>query len=217
VILQIDEAIDDDVCRRLVALYDRHAATATGRDYTGHAVVYCFHDVTDAEACAMLREPVRAAWRQVNAALSPAAALYPETVILAAIGAGGHHPRHADNCQQDEHGAWLPNHTPQRAVSALYYLNGDFTGGELVFERQKIVIRPRPGLLVAFPSDQHHVHEVMPVQSGCRYSMPIWFTRQRTAALAAFAGPASADEGDSRATDVISPTAADQTRLISRL
>jgi hypothetical protein len=37
--------------------------------------------------------------------------LYPETVILAAIGAGGRHRRHADNCRQNEHGEWVDNHT----------------------------------------------------------------------------------------------------------
>jgi hypothetical protein len=113
-----------------------------------------------------------------------AAPLYPETVILAAMGAGGHHSRHADNCRQNEQGDWVANHTPHRDVSAIYYLNEEFDGGEIVFERQQLTVKPRRGLLLAFPSDAEHVHEVFPVRGGVRYTMPIWLTKQACFALA---------------------------------
>ena len=112
--------------------------------------------------------------------------LYPETVILAALGAGGHHSRHADNCRQNEQGDWVANHTPQRDVTAIYYLNDEFDGGEIVFERVPLVVKPRRGLLLAFPSDAVHLHEVLAVRSGVRYTMPIWFTKQQRYALADF-------------------------------
>jgi predicted 2-oxoglutarate/Fe(II)-dependent dioxygenase YbiX len=110
--------------------------------------------------------------------------LYPETVVIAAIGPGGHHIRHADNCQQNENGEWVPNHTPNRAVSAIYYLNETFEGGEIVFDRESLAVKPRQGLLLAFPSDGRHVHEVLPVRSGVRYTMPIWFTKQESLSMA---------------------------------
>jgi hypothetical protein len=62
--------------------------------------------------------------------------LYPETVVLAAIGPGGHHSRHADNCRQNEQGECVANHTPQRHISAIYYLNEEFDGGEILFEQR---------------------------------------------------------------------------------
>ena len=40
-----------------------------------------------------------------------------------------------------------------RDYSALAYLNADFTGGELVFPDVDVVIIPKPGLLVGFPSN----------------------------------------------------------------
>jgi hypothetical protein len=36
---------------------------------------------------------------------------------------------------------------------APVYLNADFTGGELVFPDVDVVIIPKPGLLVGFPSN----------------------------------------------------------------
>jgi predicted 2-oxoglutarate/Fe(II)-dependent dioxygenase YbiX len=104
-------------------------------------------------------------------------------VLIAALGSGGHHSRHADNCRQNEKGDWVPNHTPQREASAIYYLNETFDGGEIVFDRERLTVQPRRGLLLAFPSDGDHVHEVLPVRSGVRYTMPIWFTTQEPLAL----------------------------------
>jgi len=65
-------------------------------------------------------------------------------------------------------------------------LNDTFEGGEIVFERAQLVVKPRRGLLLAFPSDAGHVHEVLPVRRGVRYTMAIWFTKQQRYALADF-------------------------------
>jgi predicted 2-oxoglutarate/Fe(II)-dependent dioxygenase YbiX len=100
-----------------------------------------------------------------------------ETVLLSRLGPGGRHLRHADNCKE-EGGAWVPNHTPARVVSSILYLNSDFDGGEIVFEQHgPTIIKPRRGLLLLFPSDRHHVHEVRPVTAGYRYTAAIWFKR----------------------------------------
>jgi predicted 2-oxoglutarate/Fe(II)-dependent dioxygenase YbiX len=85
------------------------------------------------------------------------------------------HIAHADN-ERIEHGRWVPNHTPQRDYTGLAYLNDDFTGGELVFPDLDVVIVPKAGLLVVFPSDHEFVHAVPKVLSGKRYSLPVWFT-----------------------------------------
>jgi hypothetical protein len=63
-------------------------------------------------------------------------------------------------------------------------LNDEFEGGEIVFDRAQLVVKPHRGLLLAFPSDADHVHEILPVRSGIRYTMPIWFTKQQRFALA---------------------------------
>jgi len=182
-IIQVADAVSAEDCRRLMTMYDRHVHLTKVRDQTGHPVVYwpLFRDAGD--AAEIVPRLFEECLRNISNQLRPAEPLYPETVILAAMGAGGHHDRHADNCRQNERGDWVTNHTPHRDVSAIYYLNDAFEGGEIVFGLQQLVVKPRRGLLLAFPSDASHVHEVLPVRSGVRYTMPIWFTRQQRFAL----------------------------------
>jgi predicted 2-oxoglutarate/Fe(II)-dependent dioxygenase YbiX len=185
-IAQIAHAVSDDDCRLLIAIYDREAPRAIARDYTGHPVVY-WQQLRDAQdAREIVSRLVKECLCNIETQLQFGDPLYPETVILAALGVGGRHARHADNCRQNEKGDWVANHTPQRDVSAIYYLNDGFEGGEIVFPRQRLEIRPRRGLLLLFPSDAEHEHEVLPVRCGVRYTMPIWCTRQDRFALADF-------------------------------
>ena len=111
-------------------------------------------------------------------------AFFAETVLLARIGPGGLHHPHADNSRQDADGNWVPNHTPMRHYSTIAYISEEFEGGEIRFLDQDLSIRPRTGLLVAFPSDHRYVHEVVPVRSGVRYTLPIWYTRAEDRATA---------------------------------
>jgi predicted 2-oxoglutarate/Fe(II)-dependent dioxygenase YbiX len=183
-IIQVPDAVGAEDCRRLMTMYDRHVHLATVKDQTGFPVVYWpqFRDSPD--AAEIVPRLVEECLRNIGSQLRSAEPLYPETVILAVMGAGGHHGRHADNCRQNEQGDWVANHTPHRDVSAIYYLNEEFDGGEIVFERQQLTVKPRRGLLLAFPSDAEHVHEVFPVRSGVRFTMPIWLTKQACFALA---------------------------------
>jgi 2OG-Fe(II) oxygenase superfamily len=182
-IIELSDAISAEDCRRLMTMYDRHVHLTKVRDYTGFPVVYWpqFRDAATAEIVPRLAEECL---RNIGDQLRRSEPLYPETVILAAIGTGGHHSRHADNCRQNEKGDWVANHTPQRDMSAIFYLNDEFDGGEIFFERAQLVVKPRRGLLLAFPGDADHVHEVLPVRSGVRYTMVIWFTKQQCFALA---------------------------------
>jgi len=150
------------------------------KDQTGHPVVYWNQFRNAPRADEVVPRLVKVALRYASTFVDP---LYPETVVLAALPLGGRHSPHADNCRQNEEGDWVPNHTPQRDASAIYYLNNDFEGGEIIFGREKVVVKPRRGLLLVFPSDDGHVHEVLPVREGIRYTMPIWFTKQKARAL----------------------------------
>ena len=191
-IIQVANAVSDDDCRRLMTISDRHVHLTQDRDQTGHPVVY-WDELRDAPCAAeIIPRLVRECLGDIASRLQPVDPLYPETVILAALGAGGHHSRHADNCRQNEQGDWVANHTPQRDVTAIYYLNDTFEGGEIVFDLQQLVVKPRRGLLLAFPSDADHVHEVLLVRSGVRYTMPIWFTTQQCFASTDFPCGASA-------------------------
>jgi hypothetical protein len=192
-IIQVENALDAEDCRRLMTMYDRHVHLTKVKDQTGHPVVF-WPQLRDAPGAAeIFPRLVEECLCNIRDRVLLADPLYPETVILAAMGVGGHHIRHADNCRQNEQGDWIANHTPHRDASAIYYLNDEFGGGEIVFELEQLMVKPRRGLLLAFPSDAAYVHEVLPVRSGVRYTMPIWFTKQQRYALTDFPMSSSRD------------------------
>jgi predicted 2-oxoglutarate/Fe(II)-dependent dioxygenase YbiX len=102
---------------------------------------------------------------------------------------GGHFAAHSDGGVDADNEAEVPE-VARRRVSLVVALNdgaseqGEFTGGELRFYPRTtpgaqpaatdeiVELRSRTGLLIAFPSPM--VHQVMPVTSGCRYSLALW-------------------------------------------
>lgn len=81
-------------------------------------------------------------------------------------------------------GGHLPAHTDlgnsSRVLSTVTYLNDDFDGGEIEFIHSNVKIKPEAGSIIFFPSNFLYVHEVYPVTSGTRYSMPHWFHNMKT-------------------------------------
>lgn len=65
--------------------------------------------------------------------------------------------------------------TVSRVLSFVLFLNHDFEGGRLVFPRQEIVVRPRTGTAVLFPSNFCFPHKARTVRRGVRYSVVTWF------------------------------------------
>jgi hypothetical protein len=62
-------------------------------------------------------------------------------------------------------------------ISAVIYLNNDFTGGDVVFPNINFRHSPKKGDAALFLSDlQETMHGVEVVDSGVRYVMPIWIT-----------------------------------------
>lgn len=99
---------------------------------------------------------------------------------------GDHFAAHSDGGVDED----APSEVTRRRVSLVVALNDgaseqpEFTGGELRFyhrcppgtapapSEEIIAFRSEPGLLIAFPSPM--VHQVMPVDDGCRYSLALW-------------------------------------------
>jgi hypothetical protein len=175
-------------CRLLRRAYEHNIAKSEDNDYSGWPVLRLRHFVGEVRDVVgkCVGEAVRVAEGMqeyrlgVSGEYMPTLArLYPETIILTAMGPGGHHVAHADNVERDAAGEWVPNHTPNRTHTAMVYLSEwgrDFGGGQLRFPATEVVVRPRTGLLIAFPSDGEHVHEVSEVTFGRRYALSIWLT-----------------------------------------
>lgn len=62
-----------------------------------------------------------------------------------------------------------------RRLSGVYFCNDDFEGGDLVFPRQDLVVKPESGLMVLFPSGFTHPHESTTITKGTKYSIVSWY------------------------------------------
>lgn len=89
---------------------------------------------------------------------------------------GGHYIEHNDS-ENFEDGEW--KRIAPRDISILFYLNDNYTGGELEFTQLGLKIKPKTGMMIAFPSYKEFSHKVHPVTSGKRYSLVTWLETEK--------------------------------------
>lgn len=77
---------------------------------------------------------------------------------------------HVDDHVRDKVSGKLIASDPYRGITVILYLNDEFEGGEIYFNKQDKLIKPAPGTLVMFPSNRYFTHEVKPITSGMRFS-----------------------------------------------
>lgn len=61
-----------------------------------------------------------------------------------------------------------------RRVSTVYYLNDNYTGGEINFPRFNVTFKPKANQMIIFPSTYVYNHSVSPVIEGKRYAVVSW-------------------------------------------
>lgn len=68
----------------------------------------------------------------------------------------------------------VDNHVdPYIAYAAVIYLNDDYTHGEVIFPKQGLELKPKPGSMLFFSSTDTHPHGVNPPGPGpLRYVLP---------------------------------------------
>lgn len=82
------------------------------------------------------------------------------------------------SAQRQYTGVELKLHTDGDSDSALryalvFYLNEDFTGGELYFPTRSLEVKPAAGSVIFFPTTNEYKHGVRPVTGGAtRYVLP---------------------------------------------
>jgi hypothetical protein len=175
-ILVLEDTLCLQECTFLITLYDRYSELSSNLDYQNCRRLldyYTLRDV-DSESARQVYGITLRCKERIEVHLSTEE-LFVESLFVACLLSGDSHIAHVDN-ERREHGRWVPNHTPNRDYTGIAYLNDNFTGGKLVFPHLDVAIAPKPGLLVAFPSNHRFVHAVPKVLSGKRYSLPVWFT-----------------------------------------
>jgi hypothetical protein len=83
---------------------------------------------------------------------------------------------HADKELHEGPDAGKPNDFPYYDIASLFYLNDDYSGGELYFPLQNIKIKPKRGAAYFFPGDKNYIHGVTKVENGIRYTCPFFWT-----------------------------------------
>lgn len=63
-----------------------------------------------------------------------------------------------------------------RRLSSTLYINDNYTGGELYFDKQDYKIKPDAGDLIIFPSAFPYSHEARPVKTGVKYCVINFWT-----------------------------------------
>ena len=61
-----------------------------------------------------------------------------------------------------------------RRMSWVYYINDDYTGGEISFPRFNLTYKPVANEFIVFPSNYVYNHSVLPVIEGTRYAVVSW-------------------------------------------
>jgi hypothetical protein len=84
-------------------------------------------------------------------------------------------PLHSD-CQYPNGDPLMKSNYYKLNITALIYPNNDYVGGEIGWPEYDIEIKPEPGDLVIFPANNDYLHYVKDVESGVRYTMPLWYT-----------------------------------------
>jgi len=91
---------------------------------------------------------------------------------------GGHYRGHNDGEKFNfETRQW--ERIMERDVSFLFYLNDQYGGGELEFGDLGLTIKPKKGMMIAFPSYKDFAHMVHPVTWGHRYTLVSWVATQK--------------------------------------
>jgi hypothetical protein len=106
----------------------------------------------------------------------------PINPMMALISKGGKNDGyHCDSVQLDG-SPWDDGNTmlDDMEFSALVYLNNhgiDYTGGQIHFLNQDLLVSPKAGQMIFFRGDVDHPHSVSEVLSGERYALVLFYGR----------------------------------------
>jgi predicted 2-oxoglutarate/Fe(II)-dependent dioxygenase YbiX len=183
-LLVIENYLDAETCRHWCEVFDRQETSpatvqvlddkrpgAAPRFKLDPQRVTSF--VPQAELSAAIPEQLMAAYRNEVTPYFNAELAFMTSPSALKYEAGGKYQGHADSEYWDmKTERWV--RSMDRDFSVLLYLNDGYEGGTLYFRNFDLRLTPRPGMLVAFPSDHRFLHEAEPLLSGTRYVVVAW-------------------------------------------
>ena len=169
-LVQIPDCIPHDLCDDIVNHYRNSDQWREGKVGRGSDVR------TETRSCSQLKlsgELDLRLYGCVSNALNSYVERHPDLHVFGDTGytllryeEGDHYDTHVDVGEQ----------TKERVLSASFWLNDDYVGGEMCFPTAGFSNRCSKGSALLFPSNFLFPHKVMPIVSGTRYSVVTWFT-----------------------------------------
>jgi hypothetical protein len=101
--------------------------------------------------------------------------LVMKSIFYGVMRTGSSNGLHMDNYFEDYKGRPIYKEASEEDYSGLLYLNDEYTGGELEFPKQGLKLKPKPGTLILFRGDETKPHQVLPVLSGNRANIVMFF------------------------------------------
>lgn len=86
-------------------------------------------------------------------------------LLLSGESTDPHSDQHQIGCSC---GYCILNHETVKLYGAVFYLNDDYTGGEINYTKRGITHRPKANSLICHPASEDYEHEVLKVTSGIR-------------------------------------------------
>ena len=94
--------------------------------------------------------------------------------VLLKYEVGGFFGTHSDwDKFKPSSGGRSQDHDIEKRISLVYYINDNYTGGEIEFPKFDIIVKPKSNSMLVF--DSSYYHRVNTVTSGTRYAIGQWF------------------------------------------
>lgn len=181
-ILLVREAIPPDMAKEFLQIADRlnHFKSATIISGAGDPYVNTMRTSTNMFIGATIHPDLAIFEGRCEVAAKAAFTIYKNDNMYVPA-TKGHSPfellRYGPGGKFDTHIDTIYGHPAleYRRVSMVFYMNDEYEGGELLFPRQRVMLKPAAGTLVLFPSGFDYPHTAVPVQKGTKYSVVSWF------------------------------------------
>lgn len=174
-IIELPNILDKDTCEECIRYYESNPDLLQTLDASGD---FNGTSIEGIEIRGRLRKKLEALKDRILVAAAKhfhENELYPCYWNINKWTQGRHMDWHADNQTQEREP--LSYQAEHYDISAVVYLNHDFTGGETLFKNQNQQVMPTQGTAIIFPATFSYTHGVQCVHSGTRYTVALWMTR----------------------------------------
>lgn len=171
--IQIDNYLNNQQCQQLIDYFKNNVDQSTNVNNQFNGRVVYWENIKDPLLKTMMNRIHEDVALRLKRFYQEPGNVLPEATHIVKWEKGDTLGDHADNAYANGE----PNYVNWRTYSAVIYLNdcSEFEDGQFYFRHPYREIKPQVGRLIAFTAGLEHLHGVVEVKQGTRYTMPMWF------------------------------------------